>query len=178
MCVVIDMNVVKTVFNDGETNHQYYRPVKDWILGGKGKMVVGGSTYYKELGKMHKFRKFYLALRKAGKVVIGGSEEQIDDLEEKLKKTLSHRDFDDPHIVALLIVSGCKVICSEDVRAYPFFQKKEWYPKGKGVPKIYCERSYLKSSEILCDSNIADVCLPCSRLNRLQQHAVSSIPVT
>ncbi|OOE32009.1 hypothetical protein [Salinivibrio kushneri] len=178
MCIVIDMNVVKTVFNEEEKDHQYYKPVKDWILRGKGKMVVGGKTYHEELKRMYKFRKLYLALRKAGKVVVGGCDEKIDKLEMELKETLNHRDFDDPHIVALLIVSGCKVICSEDARAYPFFQKNEWYPKGQNVPKIYCKRSYSKSKEILSDSNIAGICLPCSRLNRVQQDAFSGIVVT
>lgn len=177
MCIVIDINVIKTVFNEEEKNHQYYKPVKDWILGGKGKMVVGGSTYYEELEKMYKFRKFYIALRKAGKVVVG-CDEKIDNLELDLKETLNHRDFDDPHIVALLIISGCKIICSEDARAYPFFQKSEWYPKGKSVPKIYCKRAHSKSKELLSDSNIAEICLPCSRLNREQKEAFSEISVT
>lgn len=177
MCVVIDMNVIKAVFNAEDKKHEYFKPVKDWILVGKGKMVVGGNTYYQELSELHNFRRFYLALRKAGKVVIGGDEKVIDELEEKLKGETSHRDFDDPHIVALLIVSGCKVICSNDARAYPFFQKKDWYPKNQSVPKIYCERSHAKSDEILCDTNIANVCLPCTRLNKGQQEGFSSIAV-
>lgn len=178
MCVVIDMNVIKAVFNSDNQEHEYFKPVQDWILNGKGKMVVGGNTYYQELSELHKFRRFFLALRKAGKVVVGGDEDTIDTLEEQLKNKLSHRDFDDPHIVALLIVSGCKVICSNDVRAYPFFQKKDWYPKGQGIPKIYCGRSYTKSDEILCDTNIANICLPCTRLNKSTQDGLCSIPVS
>jgi len=174
MCVVIDMNVIIAVFNEDDKKHEFFRPVRDWILTGKGKMVVGGSTYFKELGKLNKFRRLYLALRKAGKVVVS-SDSDIDKLELELKDKLSHPNFDDPHIVALLIISGCKVICSQDARAYPFFQRKEWYPKGKSVPKIYCEKSYSKRSAILIDKNIADICLPCLKLNKTAQNSFKKV---
>ena len=177
MCVVIDMNVVNCVFNVDNQSHESFKPVKEWILNGKGKMVVGGETYFKELGKLAKFRKFYLALRKAGKVILVKPEKEIDDLELKLKDSLSHKNFDDPHIVALLIVSGCKVICSNDARAYPFFHKKEWYPKGRSIPKIYCDKSYSKHKEILTDNNMAEICLPCLKLKKADQQLFDKIPV-
>jgi len=177
MCVVIDMNVMNCVFNSNNQNHEQFKPVKDWILNGKGKMVVGGDTYFEELGKLAKFRKFYLALRKAGKVVVVKPEKDIDALETKLDASLSHKNFDDPHIVALLIVSGCKIICSNDARAFPYFQKKEWYPKGRSLPKIYCDKSYSKHKEILTDNNMADICLPCLKLKKTAQQAFDKIAV-
>jgi len=138
-------------------------------------MVVGGSTYFKKLEKLNKIRKLYLALRKAGKVIIVTPENKINTLEDKLSGELQHKDFDDPHIVALLIISGCRVICSNDARAYPFFQKKEWYPKGRKTPKIYCDKSYSKYSEILCNENLADICMPCNKLNKRNIELIKDI---
>lgn len=175
MCLIIDMNVLPCVFNEENANHANFKPVKDWILSGKGKMVVGGSTYFSELAKLNKIRKFYIALRKAGKAVVVEPAIEIDKLEEKLKEKFEHKDFDDPHIVALLIVSGCQIICSNDARAFRFFQNKGWYPKGSSVPKIYCDKSFNKSKEILNDRNMVNICMPCEKLKKEQIELLSQV---
>jgi hypothetical protein len=176
MCVVIDMNVLPCVFIEQNDKHNMFKPIKSWILEGKGKMVVGGKTYFDELEKMVKIRKIYVQLRKAGKVVVI-EQNSIDNLENELKKKLQHQDFDDPHIVALLIISGCQVVCSNDVRAFQFFQMNKWYPKGRSIPKIYCDRSYANRGDILNDNNIADICTPCNQLNKKQAQAIAQVAV-
>jgi hypothetical protein len=166
MCIVIDMNAFSCVFNETNENHENYSPVKEWILNGKGKIVVGGSSYLKELGKLGKYRKFFIELRKAVKVIVVEDEKSIDELEAELKVKFSHKDFDDPHIVALLIVSGCRVVCSDDSRAYSFIKAKKLYPKGSTIPKIYGKNSYSSKDKILSDKNIAEICKPCNRLKK------------
>ena len=53
------------------------------------------------------------------------------------KELLSMKpDFDDPHIIALLNVSKCKNICTEDVRSEPFLKAKFLY-NDKIPPKIH-----------------------------------------
>ena len=73
MCLVIDMNTIPAVFNPGHDNHDKYKPVLDWIINGKGKMVCGGTKYWDELRLIGKYIKFFNQLNKAGKVV------KIDD---------------------------------------------------------------------------------------------------
>lgn len=167
MCLVIDMNVIPSVFNQESEHHTDYKPVFDWIIGGKGKMVCGGTKYWDEFKTMGKYLRFFNQLKKAGKVV-KVNDGEVDIKMKELMQQCSDPDFDDPHIAALLIVSGCKVLCSEDERSYPYIKDKSWYPKGSTVPKIY-KRTALKNAEtILSDDNMADICLPCLKLNKSQ----------
>ena len=50
-----------------------------------------------------------------------------DDLVDQTQTDVENKevdpDFDGPHIIAIVIVSGCKIICSKDRRAFRFFKK-------------------------------------------------------
>ncbi|MGB5790476.1 MAG: hypothetical protein WBH48_13160 [Pseudoalteromonas nigrifaciens] len=63
------MNVIPSVFNPNSDEHQNYKPVLEWVVKGKGKMVCGGTTYWDEFKKIGKYLKFFNQLNKAGKVV-------------------------------------------------------------------------------------------------------------
>jgi hypothetical protein len=165
MCLVIDMNTLPSVFNKTLEHHLYYKPVMDWVIHGKGKVVCGGSQYWVELGKLAKFIKLFNQLNRAGKIVKVDNE-LVDEKMRELKELCDDSDFDDPHIAALLIVSGCKVLCSEDKRSYPYIKRKEWYPAGKRPPKIYTRTTLKKASKILSDDNIAEICMPCLKLKK------------
>ncbi|MDH1840491.1 hypothetical protein ACEUCT_07640 [Aeromonas caviae] len=172
MCLVIDMNTIPVIFNPQSEHHEKYKPVLDWIIHGKGKMVCGGTKYWDELQRIGKYIRFFNQLNKAGKVV------KIDDgkVDEKMKELMilcTDPDFDDPHIAALLIVSGCKVICTEDERSYPYIRNKCWYPKGRNIPKIYKKTSFKIASKLLIDDNIAEICLPCLKLNKEQANILT-----
>lgn len=171
MCLVIDMNTIPSVFNPNLDNHEKYKPVLDWVINGKGKMVCGGSEYWKEFKLIGKYIGFFNQLNKAGKVV-KIDDETVDKKMDELMKLCNDADFDDPHIVALLIVSGCKVVSSEDARSYPYIKRKEWYPKGRDVPKIYKSSSFNNAASILCDENLADVCMPCLKLKKSDASAL------
>jgi len=166
MCIVIDINTFHAVFNPDSENHKLYQPVTEWVISGKGKIVCGGSGYLSELVKLKRFMGLFNQLKKAGKVV-WADDVKVDAKEAELKLLCDDDDFDDPHIVALLIVSGCRLICTEDSRSYPYLKKKEWFPKGAALPKIYCAQSVRRAGKLLVDKNIADICLPCIRLNKV-----------
>ena len=167
MCIVIDMNTIPCVFNETNEKHSEFKPVKDWIINGKGKMVYGGNTYLNELKKMQKYLKFINILKSARKIIDCSEKmEKIDEKEHYLTQKIDNPDFDDPHIVAILIVSGCQLVCSDDKRAYPYLTKSDWYSSAKVVPKIY---SRLKNKNLLHDNNIADVCKPSQRLSKREK---------
>lgn len=167
MCIVIDINTFHAVFNTESDSHKLYQPVMQWVISGKGKIVCGGSGYFRELAKLKKFTRLFNQLKTAGKVVFA-DDVKIDAKEAELKLLCDDNDFDDPHIVALLIVSGCRLICTEDSRSYPYLKKKEWFPKGAVLPKIYCAKSTKRAGKLLADKNIAEICLPCIKLNKAE----------
>ena len=143
MCIVIDTNSLASVFDQKSEHHAEFRPVLEWIVLGNGKIVYGGTTYKRELAKATKYFRLLVELKKVSKIVEIDSV-RVGEIEQRLAQTLSHSDFDDPHIVAIIIASGCRLICSADARAFRYFRKL-----NRGL---------------LQDKNIADCCRPLSKL--------------
>lgn len=164
MCIVIDINTLAPVFQKDKE----FKPVFDWIYDGKGKVVYGGSKYLDELP--YKYRSIFKSLKDINKA------HYIDDNEVDKKmavvtKTIVNKQFNDQHIVALLIVSQCKLICSNDEESYPFLQHSSFFTK-KTKPKIY---KGLRSKKILSDINIANCCKPCSKTTKEQQKQIAQL---
>jgi predicted nucleic acid-binding protein len=163
MCIIIDTNTFASVFNPESEHHGEFEPVFDWIINRKGKIVYGGSTYKAELSKGYRYLKLFGSFSKARKVV-HIDDDLVDQYEEKLTDKVKHRDFDDPHLVAIAYISKCRLICTNEKRAIPFLGRKEFYPKNSPRPKIYSKRS---NANLLCDKYFAEVCNPCVKLNKM-----------
>lgn len=157
MCIVIDTNAIASVFNRDSCHHTEYIPVLEWILKGNGKVVFGGTKYKSEIPP--KYFSILNELKRAAKAVEVNTQ-QVDENQQIVEAIISHRDFDDAHLVAIIIVSRCKLICSEDARADIFIKDRRLYPKRFPKPKIYRN---LKHVKLLCDQNIVDICKSCSQ---------------
>lgn len=160
MCIVIDTSSLSCVFDQRNSEHSEFKPVLDWILR-KGKIVYGGTTYERELKTAHSFLKIFSEFKKINKVVVINKSD-VDKKEKKIKTLLSHRNFDDPHIVAIIAVSGVRLICTNEKRAIQFLTNKQFYERGK-KPKVYTSKS---NSDLLCNANIVKCCKPSSPLKR------------
>jgi len=137
MCVVLDCNIISSVFNPSEKDHEEFKPVLHWITSGNGKMVFGGSKYKKELNRMKSYLKFIKELSKAGKC-INVDDSAVDKIQNEIKN--KHRDFNDYHIVAIIIVSKVRIICTKDKKAIPWFKNSDLYPSDVKKPKIYTSK--------------------------------------
>lgn len=167
MCIVIDANVFSCVFDKGNMDHDKFAPVFDWIYSGKGMIVYGGTKYLKEIPE--KYRSVLLQFNKARKAKYIPSKE-VDIEADRASKVIKHRDFDDQHLVGLLKVSGCKLICSLDARAYPYLQHPRFFGSARNRPKIYSSK---RNVSLLNDGNIADVCKPCEVMSRRQREGIN-----
>ena len=82
-------------------------------------------------------------------------DDEVDRKEQEIKNISKGLTlFNDQHIVALVIVSGCCVVCTKDKESDRFLKDKRFYPKG-AVPKIYRSAG---SAKLCCEHNIAPVC--------------------
>ncbi|WP_417463205.1 hypothetical protein [Kordiimonas sp.] len=164
------------VFNEDDAHHDLFKPVKDWIINGNGRMVVGGTKYDEELAHFKRMRRLFILLRQAGKIIRLSPEDcaRVDELADTLKEKEPAPDFDDPHIVALLVVSGCLIVCTYETRAIPYFKRTEWYRNAQCVPKVYGRNSKARAKQILCCRNIADICKPNVKLTKEQVGAIEA----
>lgn len=163
MCIIIDTNCIPSVFDVESVNHEEFDPIHNWIIFGKGKVVYGGKKYFDEID--NKYLDIFLQLRKAGKAVYV-RDKDVDNEAKAISKIIQHKDFDDQHLVALLRVSGCKLICSKDKRAFPFFTHNIFFTPRSNRPKIYTCKS---NQNLLSDKNIADICKPCKKTTNAQR---------
>ncbi len=166
MCVIIDTNVIHLVFDEKSENHDEFKPVFEWIYKGIGKIIIGGNRYKNEIGT--KYLRILVDFGRAGKT-ISIKDQIVDEQETKITNTLSHPDFDDQHIIALLVLSKCKIICSNDKRAYPFFSHPVFFEKAKNRPKIYKSK---RNKNLLTIHNVADICTPCKPTTVAQRNSI------
>ncbi len=164
MCIIIDTNTWTSVFDPTSEKHPNFKPVFDWILGenGFGRIVFGGTTYLKETPQ--KYLRLLKLLNDARRTIPLPAA-LVDAMEAELKTKIVHRDFDDPHIVAMVIVSQCRLICTQEERAIPFFKDKDriLYPKRFPKPKIY---HHAGNANLLTERNIPKQYLPPDKLTK------------
>ncbi len=154
MCIIIDTNALGDVFNAESKSHAEFEPVKDWIREGKGKIVYGGSKYTKELTRAYRYLKLFGEFEKENKVV-RVDDEKVDTREKEIAKKKHSRKFNDAHIIAIVIESGCMLVCTKDLASIPFIEDEAFYPESCKKPEIYLGR---RNKNLLVDCNIAPIC--------------------
>lgn len=172
MCLILDTNVFGAFFDPNNEKHHEFIPVFNWVVYGKGKLVYGGTKYKSEMKAAKKYIRFFASLQRAGKIVLV-RDSDVDQREAELKRIEPSEDFDDPHLVAIVLASECKVICTNDKRALPYVKRKDFYKGKLKKPKIY---QSTRNSSVLSDQNIASICMPCKKLNKEQLSKLGATP--
>lgn len=161
MCLVIDANTISKVFDPRNVEHKRFKPVASWVTSGLGSIIYGGTKYMKELGE-GKYLQLFLELLRARRAVRMDTK-AVDDLALKLKAAVPDEDFDDEHIVALVGISRCCLVCTDDARSIPYLRPRNLYPPGAKPPHIY--RS-LSDKKHLHSRFIVEVCPKRTALSR------------
>ncbi len=146
MIIIIDTNVISIVFNVMSKKHDNFKPVYRCItdINCNGIMVYGGTKYIKELtSTLHqKYNRLFVQLRNIGRLQ-ELDRDKVDRLEKGLKIIEPCKNFDDEHIIACIILSGCKLKVTDDKRADKYIKDEgnKFYTSPKMKPKIYRYRS-------------------------------------
>lgn len=135
MCLVIDACCLAVVFDGGNKRHSAFAPVLQWI-NAKGRMVYGGTKYNGELRKAPKFLPYIAELRKRRKT-IQIPDTEVDPIAAQLKLKITDPNFNDEHLVALVIASRCCVVCTDDNVAIAYLKRSDLFPDDypSGCPK-------------------------------------------
>jgi hypothetical protein len=168
MCIVIDQNTLANVFNRKDSHHSDFKPVLDWILFNKGKIVIGGTTYRKELRDAPSYLRVIGQFSTVGKVA-AISDYEVDEYEKRVSDILHNPKCDDPHLIAIIAISGCRLICTNDSKSHRFIKRKDLYVKPRKVPHFYSNVSHKK---LLNDKNIPKSFQPFSVLGKENQDSL------
>lgn len=157
MCVIVDTCCLSLVFNSSTKYHSKFRPVLNWVVAGKGRMIYGGTKYNRELRESGRILNVVTELSRARKT-IKLSNEEVDPISEALKRKFPEDEFDDEHIVALVVASRCCVVCTDDNRAISYLKRTDVFSDYQDVarPKIF--RGHKTHGKLCCDDNIVGIC--------------------
>lgn len=154
MCLVIDTSCLAKVLDINNRQHYRFEPVHKWITKGRGSVVFGGTKYKRELKNVPKYLGVLAELNRQGRV-IQLSDPQVNRIAEEVSKTVNRNDFDDEHLIAIVRVACCVVVCTDDARAVPYLKRADLYPGGVKRPKIYKHAGH----RVMCSNqNIVGVC--------------------
>lgn len=159
MCVIIDANCFSSVFDKTDKKHHEFSDILRWITEGEGKIVYGGEKYKEELRKAYKYIRIFRLLKES-KRAVEVCDRKVNAAQKQAESLKAHKDFDDPHLIAIASVSGCKIICTKEKRAIPFLKDPNLYPKGCTPPSLYTSS---RNKDLLTAKYIADICKPCTR---------------
>jgi hypothetical protein len=156
MCLVIDTCCLGMVFDGDNKNHSGFEPVVQW-MSGKGRMIYGGSKYGIELRRVKNVLGVVAELSRQRKT-IHIADAMVDRIATDLKARFPEPEFDDEHIVALVIASRCRVVCTNDKVAISYLRRKDVFVGYAGVdrPSIYC--GLKRHKRLCCDRYVVGVC--------------------
>jgi len=134
--VVVDTDNLSKVFDKNNKEHGEYEPLHKSIIEQRRSVIMyGGTKYTNELKRARKFLKLFGELRKIGMALMLDAQ-SIDNEERRIIRLANDHKFNDHHIIAIVVIGRCNIICSSDTDAYNHYKKRLYYPKHLR-PKIY-----------------------------------------
>lgn len=130
MCAIVDANVANEVF--GDTRTRAGRQFFDWLSSPRGQLVVGGRLL-EELGQYGNFVRWLKVAIRSGRAR-SVTKQEMKDQENELKR----REFcisDDVHVLALALVSGARLLYTNDAALIADFKNPEVIANPRG--KVY-----------------------------------------
>ena len=131
MCAIIDANVTFEVFGSKQTEAGIQ--FRNWLDSGRGKLAVGGKNL-SELTKNGNFTRWLAEARRLGGRVRQIRNETISERQEALVRDGLRRSNDE-HVLALALVSGARLLYSNDRKLKNDFRNIEIISQPEG--KIY-----------------------------------------
>ena len=147
MCAIIDANVTFEVFGGKRTEAGVQ--FRSWLDGDRGRLVVGGKNL-KELKKNRNFERWFREERRRGNRVRQIRDEIIGKREQALGRNGRLRS-NDKHVLALALVSGARLLYSNDRNLKVDFLNAEVIRKPQG--KVYTTRRGRKYSKDFTDEH-------------------------
>lgn len=118
-------------------------------------MIYGGTTYDRELKAASRILVRIGELIKGQKLKVERIDDgKVDEHEKRVKELCNDKKFNDPHLVAIVCVSRCRLVCTDEQEAVPFLKMKKLYSDDVKVPKIYSSDD--TCSELLKDKKTTD----------------------
>lgn len=136
MCIIVDANAIQDLSVPTEDG----KPVLKWLLTESGGLIVGGKLK-RELDRGG-LRATLAELSRAGKLHIL-DDGKLYQVSNRLLEEGSCRS-DDPHVLAVAIVSGCRLIFTRDKKLHKDAKNNRILNPAASIYKSHKHRRLLK----------------------------------
>ena len=111
MCAIVDANVMGEVVGNArsEAGEYFY----DWLDNG-GTLIAGGKKFLSEMSKNQNFLIVFNEMRRTGRAYLANSG-KVDAEERAVRARNVHQSKNDKHILALAMVSGARLLFTNDL---------------------------------------------------------------
>jgi rRNA-processing protein FCF1 len=137
MELIVDINIAPYVFSDSPG---HYIKLRNCITTPTNKaiLIYGGEKFLREYRNIIiQNRSLFVELQRRGKIKVL-DKNVINDEEKRLKTIAPEKDFDDEHIIACILHSNCKLVCTDDKRMDKYIKdKNRLFSKKPRRVKIY-----------------------------------------
>jgi hypothetical protein len=82
----------------------------------------------------------------------------VDPIAAALKVRFPEAEFDDEHIVALVIASRCCVVCTNDKTAITYLKRRDVFSDYNGINRPSIFRGHKYHHRLCCDEHIVGIC--------------------
>ena len=155
MCAILDHSVTYEVFGKKQTTAG--KKFRHWLDDGRGVLIVGGKNL-RELTQNTNFQRWFTESRRSKARVRQVRDATIAEVEGKLERERQVTS-NDVHVLALAVVSGARLLYSNDRKLTRDFRNVEILGDGRGrvfttvkSKSFTAGHSELLSAEGLCDS--------------------------
>lgn len=134
--ILVDTNIANEVF---DTQRKKYSELRNFIClpSSQSIMVLGGTKMLDEYKNiLIRYKNLFKELKNINRFIILPREE-VDNKVVELKQLISAKKFDDPHIVACVIIGKVNIVCTADKRCDKYLKMDSLFPSPKLKPKIY-----------------------------------------
>ena len=146
--MIVDANRFDRFFSEND-----FEVARRWIHEGPGRLVIGGTKYHAELAARPPILNLVLQLDKARRVT-KANDEAVDRKTNELIGAGKIKS-NDQHIVALVIVSGCQIVCTDDKKLRGDIRSGFRKKFGLRRPRLY---DGSRHNNLICDANIVAAC--------------------
>ncbi|MCJ7720319.1 MAG: hypothetical protein MUO36_02505 [Candidatus Hadarchaeum sp.] len=144
MGIVIDADCFHALFNERNKLHSKFKPVRSLIEEGRLVMVYGGAMYLKQMedARVTDAVANWWRIGRAKRVC----HKSVDENERGLINSIGyHRTkkgkFNDHHLIAIVIVSKCRLVCTKERDNNDHLTRRQHYPRGCHVPFLFTNRT-------------------------------------
>ena len=151
MCGIVDANVASEVF--GENRPPAGKYFFDWLSSPHGQLIVGGELR-RELNRNRRFERWLGNAIRVGRATTMPTEAVVARTEELRQRDICRSD--DEHVVALALVSGARLLYTNDAELIDDFKNREVVaaPRGKVYTTAKDDRVTKTHRRLLADRTL------------------------